>query len=115
MAPAGGLGGTQPVASPNVSPMSLLDVRSSAAEIAAHARWVRIDEHAIHGERLLRAIAAPNPDGRSPDHRSRVPLPRQGEPAHVADYLLALDAINFGSDGSPRCASVWPMGRPRIQ
>jgi hypothetical protein len=89
--------------------MSLLDeVRSSCAEIAAHARWVRIDERALEGERLLAAVAAPGP---SPalDPRSHY---LEGEPADVADYLLALDALNFGSGWFPTLRKRLDAGRP---
>jgi Potential Queuosine, Q, salvage protein family len=71
--------------------MSLADdVRAECARIAAGARSVRID---------LDALAALDPG----------PLPEldaerhyvEGEPADVATYMLALDAINFGSGWFP--------------
>ena len=71
--------------------MSLSDnVRAACAEIAANARSVRID---------LDALDALDPG----------PLPEldaechylEGEPADVAAYMLALDAINFGSGWFP--------------
>ena len=66
------------------------DVRAACAEIAASARSVRID---------LDALEAFDP-GRPPvldAERHYV----EGEPADVASYMLALDAINFGSGWFP--------------
>ena len=71
--------------------MSLADdVRASCARIAAGARCVRID---------LDALAALDP-GPPPvlDAESHY---LEGEPEDVATYLLALDAINFGSGWFP--------------
>ena len=71
--------------------MTLSDqVRASCAEIAASARFVRID---------LDALGALDPG----------PLPEldaerhylEGEPEDVAAYILTLDAINFGSGWFP--------------
>jgi hypothetical protein len=71
--------------------MSLLqEVRASCARIAANARWVRIDLDAA-------AAAAPGP----PPALDRERHYLEGPPADVADYLLALDAINFGSGWFP--------------
>jgi hypothetical protein len=84
--------------------MALLDeVRSNCAEIAARARSVRID---------LDAAAALDPD------REGLPEPLdpeshylEGEPADVADYLLALDTINFGSGWFPLLRKRSERGR----
>jgi Potential Queuosine, Q, salvage protein family len=79
--------------------MGLLDeVRSQCASIAAHARWVRIDMGAIDDDALLAQLASPIGDGPALDP---VRHHLEGEPADVADYLLALDAINFGSGWFP--------------
>jgi hypothetical protein len=61
-------------------------VRASSAAIAAHARCVRID---------LDAITDISP-GAPPELDPQCHY-LEGDPADVADYLLALDAINFGS------------------
>jgi Potential Queuosine, Q, salvage protein family len=71
----------------------LQEVRANCAQIAAQARWVRIDTAAIQEGELLSAITAPGP----PPALDPVRHYLEGEPADVADYLLALDAINFGS------------------
>jgi hypothetical protein len=71
--------------------MELSDgVRAACAEIAAHARSVRID---------LDALEALDP-GAPPELDSERHY-LEGEPADVATYLLALDAINFGSGWFP--------------
>jgi hypothetical protein len=67
----------------------LADVRSSCAEIAAGARCVRIDKDALRALDPAAALTPPALDAES--HYL------EGEPGDVADYLLALDAINFGS------------------
>jgi hypothetical protein len=61
-------------------------VRSNCARIAARARWVRIDAQAAA---RVKPAAPPALD---PEIHYL-----EGEPADVADYLLALDTINFGS------------------
>jgi hypothetical protein len=67
--------------------VSLTDeVRASCAQIASDARSVRIDVEAA-GE--VRPGAPPALD---PERHYL-----EGAPADVADYMLALDAINFGS------------------
>ncbi len=84
--------------------MALLEeVRRHCAEIAPLARFVRID---------LDAAAALEPD------RERLPAPLdpeshylEGEPADVADYLVALDAINFGSGWFPALRKRAERGR----
>src|ERR1700691_93977 len=71
----------------------LEEVRSACAEIAAYARFVRIDEDAAHA---LDPAPARVPVTLDPESHYL-----EGEPADVADYLLALDAINFGSGWFP--------------
>jgi hypothetical protein len=66
------------------------EVRSSCAQIAAGARSVRID---------LSAVADVQPVGSPELDPKRHYL--EGDPADVADYMLALDAINFGSGWFP--------------
>jgi hypothetical protein len=78
----------------------LEEVRAGCARIAAAARWVRIDLDAIADEEVLAKIAAPAPD-ESPAALDPVRHYLEGEPADVADYILALDAINFGSGWFP--------------
>jgi hypothetical protein len=76
--------------------MPLLDeVRASCAQIAADARAVRIDLDAA-------ASIEPGEGGQAPVIAlDPVRHYLEGEPADVADYLLALDAINFGSGWFP--------------
>ncbi len=85
----------------------LEEVRSTCAELAAHARWVRIDEGALAGEELAE-LAAPGPASALDPVRHYL----EGEPADVADYLLALDAINFGSGWFPTLRKRLDGGRP---
>src|ERR687886_1280281 len=66
------------------------DVRAECARIAAGARSVRID---------LDALAALDPGPPPVLDAERHYL--EGEPDDVATYLLALDAINFGSGWFP--------------
>jgi hypothetical protein len=66
------------------------DVRRHCAEVAAGARSVRIDAAA------LGAIEPAEPPELDPQVHYL-----EGEPADVARYLLALDAINFGSGWFP--------------
>src|SRR6185312_6290787 len=76
--------------------MALLeDVRTGCAWIAVQAKAVRIDEGAL-------AALAEHPELAAGGALQTPPLDPEshyleGEPADVADYLLALDAINFGS------------------
>jgi hypothetical protein len=71
--------------------MSLSDqVRAACARIAADARSVRIDVDAL-------AALDPGPPPALDAERHYV----EGEPADVATYVLALDAINFGSGWFP--------------
>ena len=71
--------------------MALLEeVRSSCAEIAARARWVRIDL-----ERLGAIGPAPPPELDPERHYL------EGSADDVGAYVLTLDAINFGSGWFP--------------
>jgi hypothetical protein len=71
--------------------MSLSDnVRAGAAAIATSARSVRIDVDAL-------AALEPGPPPELDPERHYL----EGEPAAVATYILALDAINFGSGWFP--------------
>jgi Potential Queuosine, Q, salvage protein family len=71
--------------------MGLLDeVRRRCAEIAADARWVRIDL-----ERVGKVGRAPPPELDPVRHYL------EGSRADVAAYMLTLDAINFGSGWFP--------------
>jgi len=79
----------------------LTEVRSSCAQIAADARYVRIDLDALGDLQGTLDLATPAP-GLDPGCHYL-----EGEPGEVADYLLALDAINFGSAGSRCWRSVW--------
>ncbi|HWX45189.1 MAG TPA: queuosine salvage family protein [Solirubrobacteraceae bacterium] len=84
------------------------EVRSSCAKIAAHARWVGIDMDAIQRDELLAAIAAPGPAPALDPVRHYL----EGPPEDVADYLLALDAINFGSGWFPTLRKRFDQGQP---
>jgi hypothetical protein len=66
------------------------EVRATCAEIAAQARAVRIDLDAA-------AEVEPGPPPALDPERHYL----EGSPADVADYMLALDAINFGSGWFP--------------
>jgi hypothetical protein len=84
--------------------MPLLDeVRSNCAQIAARARFVGIDLDAAEA-------VEPPADGVAPalDPESHY---LEGEPADVADYLLALDAVNFGSGWFPTLHKRTAHGR----
>ncbi|MBD0282037.1 MAG: hypothetical protein ICV69_07565 [Thermoleophilaceae bacterium] len=71
--------------------MGLLDeVRAHCAEVAANARWVEIDL-----DRLGAVGEAPPPDLDPERHYL------EGGADDVASYMLALDAINFGSGWFP--------------
>lgn len=86
--------------------MSLLaEVRSNCAEIAARAKHVRIDLDA------LEEIAPPPGAGGPPDLDARCHY-LEGNPEDVADYMLALDAINFGSGWFPTLRKASLDGRP---
>lgn len=77
------------------------EVRATAAQIAATAASVRIDDDALaaYGERLG------GPPG-EPPRLDPVAHHLDDEPEHVATFLLSLDAINFGS-------GWWPTIRKR--
>jgi hypothetical protein len=77
------------------------EVRASCAQIAAGARSVRID---------LDAAAEVQPAGPPPLDPERHYL--EGEAADVADYMLALDAINFGSGWFPTLRKRSAEGKP---
>ncbi|HXC45124.1 MAG TPA: queuosine salvage family protein [Solirubrobacteraceae bacterium] len=82
--------------------MSITDeVRAACAEIAANARWVRID---LEAAAEVRPAAAPALD----------PLFHylEGDPGDVADYMLALDTINFGSGWFPTLRKRERDGKP---
>src|SRR5919112_3027321 len=66
------------------------EVRSTCAAIAADARWVRIDADAL-------ANVEPAP----PPALDPVRHYLEGSPQDVATYMLALDAVNFGSGWFP--------------
>jgi hypothetical protein len=66
------------------------DVRRHCAEVAAQARSVRIDATALDG------VEPSEPPELDPQVHYL-----EGAPADVARYLLALDAINFGSGWFP--------------
>lgn len=66
------------------------EVRATCARIAAHARSVRIDLDAAA------EVQPGEPPALDPERHYL-----EGEPADVADYVLALDAINFGSGWFP--------------
>lgn len=86
----------------NFSLMTLLaEVRTSCAAIAAQARHVRIDLDA------LAEIAPADPPAL--DARCHY---LEGEPEDVADYMLALDAINFGSGWFPTLHKRSLDGKP---
>jgi len=76
-------------------------VRASCAEIAAKARSVRID---------LDAAAEVQPATPPPLDPTCHYL--EGEPADVADYMLALDTINFGSGWFPTLRKRELDGKP---
>lgn len=82
--------------------MSLTDeVRSSCAQIAAQARHVRIDMDAVD------AIEPATPPALDPERHFL-----EGEAGDVADYLLTLDAINFGSGWFGALDKRTVAGRP---
>jgi Potential Queuosine, Q, salvage protein family len=93
--------------------MALLEeVRASCAQIAAQAQWVRIDADPLAGETLAE-IAAPDPAaGASAPTLDPVRHYLEGTPADVADYLLALDAVNFGSGWFPTLRKRLDAGHP---
>ena len=98
--------------SPNVSAVPLLEeVRTGCALIAAQARWVRIEMDAVADDALLAKIAAPASQEPSAE-LDPVRHYLEGEPTDVADYLLALDTINFGSGWFPTLRKRLDGGLP---
>ncbi len=92
--------------------MPLLDeVRTRCGQIAAQAQWVRIDMDAISDDAVLAMIAEPESEGSSAE-LDPVRHYLEGEAADVADYLLALDAINFGSGWFPTLRKRLDGGLP---
>lgn len=82
--------------------MGLLEeVRSGCAEIAKHAVWVSIELDA-----LAEVQPAPPPELDPRCHYL------EGSEEDVADYMLALDAINFGSGWFPTLRKRTLEGRP---
>src|ERR1700684_2937858 len=76
------------------------EVRASCARIAANARSVRIDLDAAA------EVQPGEPPALDPERHYL-----EGEPADVADYMLALDAINFGSGCFPTLRKRTADGR----
>jgi hypothetical protein len=82
--------------------MSITDeVRASCAQIAAEARSVRIDINAAA------QFKPADPPALNPEYHYL-----EGEPADVADYMLTLDTINFGSGWFPTLRKRELDGRP---
>ncbi len=77
------------------------EVRACCAQIASDARRVRIDLDAA-------AEVAPAPAPQLDPERHYL----EGEPADVADYMLTLDAINFGSGWFPTLRKRTADGKP---
>jgi hypothetical protein len=77
------------------------EVRATCAQIATHARSVRID---------IDAIAQVEPATPPPLDPERHYL--EGDAAGVADYMLALDTINFGSGWFPTLRKRTSNGAP---
>lgn len=77
------------------------EVRATAAQIAATAASVHIDDDALaaYADRL-------GADPATPQGLDDATLPADREPEHLATYVLALDTINFGS-------GWWPTIRKR--
>lgn len=69
------------------------EARRHAAEVVAGARRVRIDREALDAMDAAPALETPTPDPVRHFH--------DGDRADVADYVLALNAINFGSGWFP--------------
>ncbi|HEY5261418.1 MAG TPA: queuosine salvage family protein [Solirubrobacteraceae bacterium] len=82
--------------------MSLTDeVRAACAQVAAEARSVRIDLDAA-GE-----VQPAEPPALDPERHYL-----EGKAADVADYMLALDTINFGSGWFPTLCKRTSEGAP---
>src|SRR5580693_3678081 len=83
-------------------PMPLTDeVRTSCERIAAEARSVRIDLEAAA------EVQPVDPPALDPERHYL-----EGDPADIADYMLALDAINFGSGWFPTLRKRTLHGAP---
>jgi hypothetical protein len=79
------------------------EVRATCAEIAAQAHPVGIDLDAV-AEVQPAAVAELDPERHY----------LEGDPADVADYMLALDAINFGSGWFPTLRKRTFEGAPDL-
>jgi hypothetical protein len=77
------------------------EVRATCAQIAAQARHVRIDLDAAA------ELEPAEPPALDPERHYL-----EGSPADVADYMLALDAINFGSGWFPTLRKRTAGGEP---
>jgi hypothetical protein len=77
------------------------EVRTACAQIAANARSVRIDLEAAA------EVQPVEPPALDPERHYL-----EGDPADVADYMLALDAINFGSGWFPTLRKRTSEGTP---
>jgi len=66
------------------------EVRATCAQVAADARWVRIDPDALE-----------HVEPGAPTALDPVRHYLEGSPQDVATYLLAVDAVNFGSGWFP--------------
>jgi Potential Queuosine, Q, salvage protein family len=77
------------------------EVRACCAQVAADARWVRVD---LDAAAQIQPAAPPALD---PERHYL-----EGEPADVADYMLTLDAINFGSGWFPTLRKRTADGKP---
>ena len=84
----------------------LEEVRSGCAQIAAQARWVRINEDALVEEALAEIAALDPAAGESAPALDQVRHYLEGHPEDVADFLLALDAVNFGSVWFPHATQA---------
>ncbi len=81
----------------------LLEVRQSCAQIAEAATDVIIDRDAFESLSELGPVGTPALD----EHCHHL----SGSPSEVADYMLALDAINFGSGWFPLLSKATLRGR----
>jgi hypothetical protein len=77
------------------------EVRAGCAQIAAQAKHVRIDLDAAA------TVEPQEPPALDPERHYL-----EGSPQDVADYMLALDAINFGSGWFPLLRKRHADGRP---
>ncbi|MGC2373277.1 MAG: queuosine salvage family protein [Solirubrobacteraceae bacterium] len=77
------------------------EVRATCAQIAGQARSVRIDVDAAAN------VQPADPPALDPERHYL-----EGSPADVADYMLALDAINFGSGWFPTLRKRTAHGEP---